>query len=417
MGPSFRSTWFGFACVMVAVFASAATAPAFADLFEVTGIRVDATADNAQAAQQQAIFEGQARAVRQMFQKLTLATDHSRLPPADGDMINRLVRSYEVINERRSAQRYIAEMRVQFQPEGVRRALRQNGLPYAETVSPRALVLPVISDPPDVRLWESPNAWRAAWQDLAWRDHLVDLVLPYGELGDVSTITATQAASGDLNALQAIAERYDAADVYVMMAFPDPGAGRMSVEVRRYGTVAEVALRNSYAVGAAASDQSGAGFMRAAAAVAKQLDQQWISQNLLDFRSVNSVAVEVPLGDLGTWLNVRRRLEALSQIDRIEIASLNTAKAELRLSYLGTESRLVSALAAREFDLVESETGSLRLLDRVATARTRAIPPPAAPAAGGEANASFEPEPVEAPQPPEPEYEPEPVAIDHLLVE
>jgi len=411
MGPSWRLPWIGFACASVAWLALAVGVAQAAELFEVTGVRVVATAEDARAAQQKAIYAGQVQAVRRMFEKLTLVTDHSRLPPPDGDMINRLVRSYEVTNERRSAKRYIAEMTVQFQPDAVRAALRQYGVPYAETVSPLALVLPVVTDSAGARLWASPNDWRAAWQDLAWRGHLTDLALPYGELADVSTIAADQAATGDLLALKKIADRYAAADVLVMMAWPDANSGRVSVEVRRYGADAQVLLRDSYALDPQAPDATGISYVGAAAAVARQLDQAWIAQNLLDFRAVNSLSVEVPLGELGAWLSVRRRLEALSQIDRIDIASLSTAKAELTLSYLGTESRFLSALAAREFELVESESGLLRLEDRVARAGTRAM---TMPAAGGDA--VVEPSEI-ADTPPIPEIEPEPVMIDDLLVE
>lgn len=391
------------ACLALTVGAAHAT-----DLFEVTGVRVDATADDARAAQQKAIYAGQAKAVRRMFQKLTLITDHSRLPAADGDMINRLVRSYEVTNERRSAERYIAEMTVQFQPDAVRNALRQYGVPYAETVSPRALVLPVVNDSSGARLWASPNTWRAAWQDLGWRGRLVELVLPYGELADVSAITANQATTGDLHALKSIADRYAAADVFVMMAWPDINAGRVSVEVRRYGVATQVVLRDGYPLDAQTGD-AGPSYAGAAAAVARQLDQAWISQNLLDFRTVNAMSVEVPLGELGAWLSVRRRLEALSQIDQIDIASLSREKAELRINYLGSESRFVSALSARDLDLVEAEPGLWRLEDRVAGANIRSVTAPAA--GGGAVTAQPAVENVPA------AVEPLPVTIDDLLVE
>ena len=93
------------------------------------------------------------------------------------------------------------------------------------------------------------------------------------------------------------------------------------------------------------------------------LEQDWIAANLLDFGTVTGVAVAVPLSGLGQWLDVRARLEALSQIERIEINSLSPVVADLTLHYLGSEERLVTALRARKLALVENGEGGRTVED------------------------------------------------------
>ena len=141
--------------------------------------------------------------------------------------------------------------------------------------------------------------------------------------------------------------------------------------------------------------------------IGSTLDAQFPEENLPAI--YNALKVEVPLGELGAWLSVRRRLEALSQIERIDIASLSRAKAELTLNYLGGENRFVSALAAREFDLVEAQPGLWRLEDRMGSINARSM---TAPASGGEAAVRPAVDSTTTP-----EVEPLPVMLDDLLVE
>ena len=348
------------------------------DLFSVAGVRIDAIAESAQAAQQAALRRGQATALRSMFKKLTLVADHPRLPSIDRPMIDRLMRSYQVTSERRSAQRYVAKITVYFDPDRVRETLRLADIPYAETVSPTSLVLAVLVDQAGARLWASPNDWRLAWENFNRGGRLVNLAMPYGELADISAVSADQALTGDQVALATIAARYGANDVVVAIAQPQ-SPNQLMVELHRHGETATLLLRGTRDLALAApaepdlaavaegdpltpdetEDQDLAATRRAAygtviAEIVAVLEQDWIAANLLDFGVVTGVAVAVPLSGLGQWLNIRARLEALSQIERIEINSLSPVVADLTLHYLGSESRLVTALRARKLALVDN---------------------------------------------------------------
>jgi hypothetical protein len=354
------------------------------DLFSVSGVRVDATAESAQAAQRTALKRGQIAALRLMFQKLTLVADHPRLPSVDSAMIDRLMRSYEVNSERRSAERYVAEISVFFDPDGVRSVIRQAGVPYAETVSPTSLLLPVFIDDAGTRLWESPNEWRMAWEKFSRGGRLVDMILPYGELADLAAVSADQALAGDPVALAAISARYDVGDVVVAIA-QSMGQTQVAIEIRRHAEASEVLLRGNRTLLLTAPDEADlAGSLETGTAeevamaarisaygvviadVVAVLEQAWIAENLLDYQTVTGLPVEVPLHGLSQWIDVRQRLEALSQIDRVDIDSLSPVSASLTLHFLGTEDRLASALQRRKLSLIEDLDGNFTVTDLAA---------------------------------------------------
>ena len=63
-----------------------------ADVYTVTGVPVDATANNAQEARDKAVVQGQMRAARLLLERLALRTDHPRLPAIDAKSLPELIR-------------------------------------------------------------------------------------------------------------------------------------------------------------------------------------------------------------------------------------------------------------------------------------------------------------------------------------
>jgi hypothetical protein len=68
---------------------------------------------------------------------------------------------------------------------------------------------------------------------------------------------------------------------------------------------------------------------------------------------VRTLSVVVPIASLRDWVEVRRRLSAITLVQRAEVRSLARTEGELNLSYYGDESRLRQALAQRQLSLLQ----------------------------------------------------------------
>ena len=130
-----------------------------------------------------------------------------------------LIRGYEVIRERTSRIRYLADLNVTFSANEVRQFFLSNNINYAETPSAPVLVIPLLIRQGAASLWETPNPWRDAWQNLPKQKGLVDILVPVGNLADIRDIAAIQALRGDQKKLKKIAKRYNAKTVVVAKAF------------------------------------------------------------------------------------------------------------------------------------------------------------------------------------------------------
>src|SRR4029079_16874589 len=118
------------------------------------------SAESATAARDLAMTQGRPAAWTKLFRRLTATAQWSKQPQLDDNALIRLVRSFEVSGERRSTTRYLAEATYHFNPVGVRAVLRQANIPYTETRSRPALVIPVIAGKPG---FDPASPWAKAW--------------------------------------------------------------------------------------------------------------------------------------------------------------------------------------------------------------------------------------------------------------
>ena len=176
------------------------------------------------------------------------------------------------------------------------------------------------------------------------------LILPLGDAEDLAAIDAGQAEAGQSQALTAIAQRNGGSEAVVALATalrPAGGLSGLEVSVKRYrsGRLLD-AQDKSFTVNSGESD---ADFLkRAADAVAADIESGAKSARS-DQQA--SLAATVPLTSLGEWLQVRKRLSAVSSIRKIDLLSLSRQEARIALKYVGSEDQLKSGLAAVDLDL------------------------------------------------------------------
>jgi Uncharacterized protein conserved in bacteria (DUF2066). len=328
------------ALLLVLLAASPAAAQVAGDAFAVRGIDVDVTAANPQAARDQAIAEGQARALRMLLERLTAPADHARLPKADAVQY---VRDFSIDSERASSTRYIATLTVRFNPTAVRRLLQGAGIAYAEPRN-RVLVVAPLFTPQGGRpvLWDDPNPWREAWTGLGGGG-LVPLVVPTGDLADARALSAEQAMAGNPEAMLALASRWRTPDVMVVSAGLTQDGRRLDVAVTASAGAPKPFDAMSYQL--LEGETTEAMLVRAARDIDRAVDTVFKQPNLLQFDHAGTLPALVPLTGLQDWLAVRERLGRVSQVRRWELVSLSKVEAALVLHVVGDQDQVNAALA------------------------------------------------------------------------
>lgn len=339
----------------LALLAGLSPMPAWADLFTVSDVPVDAEATTAAAAREVALAAGQREAYGKLLRRLTLRQDYDKHPELDDADIAGLVQSFEVDNEKTSATRYLANLRVQFSKEAIRELLRAFGIPFSETASRPVLVIPVYETAGTKLLWDEPNPWMVAWTQHSNAESLVPMFPPLGDLQDITVITATQAVDGDADRIKALADRYGVSDALVAAAtlsrdFSN-NTNRLTVNLFRYGD--NPGRVDVLTFTGAEADGVESLLMRAVSEVTGRLEEDWKRETTLRFGSEASLSATVPLNDLSDWLTIRDRLSQIAEVRKVDIASLSMGDAQLVLHFLGDQEQLSLALAQRDLELVD----------------------------------------------------------------
>ena len=332
------------------------------DLFEVTGLQVDARAADELQAKQEGISEAQQQALHEVFRRLVSADNVVRLPEVTSDMLATMVRDYDISDEKFGGGRYLATLSVRFDPEEVAAVLRSQRIPFAMTRSRPIVVLPVIDIGTARRLWDDPNPWREAWEGQLPHPGLFTLVVPIGDLSDVAAINVNYALAGDPVGLEEIASKYQAAGTVVAVASIGRGSSA--------GRLVNVTLTFSgggYDGRTIERRYSGSGSLQGflnqvVGELLRDLESGWKDENMLDFTQEERISVLVPIKGLGNWIEIRDRLSAMARIQSIAVARMTRAEAEVDIVYVGTTDQLRSALALQGLELVFSPENPLWVL-------------------------------------------------------
>lgn len=352
-----RSLFVGFSLLAAGLLCPAPEAAADVEVYTVSGVPVDATADTATAARETALAEGHREAYRRLMARLVLEEDAAYAPNLGQGEIAQLVQDFSVVDEKTSAVRYLAELTFRFKPDAVRDLFRSYRLRFTETRSKPLLVLPIyLTAAGEVLLWEESNVWAFAWAERDLTEELVPLLIPLGDLGDVAAIDVQRAVAGDSGALSDIALRYGAEGVLVaqagMVGDPVDGDARLDVIADRYDDSAW----RIYADSIVQTNPGGAEdlFNIAINAVVASAQADWKAANHLSFDDQRMLSAIVPVSELGDWLEVKKRLTDIASIVRMDLVYMTRQYAQVDIGFIGDEERLSRALAQSDLALSRS---------------------------------------------------------------
>jgi hypothetical protein len=352
-----RWPWRGIvAAFCVALGVTQAVAADRPDIFTVANIHVDESAGAATDARTTALAKGERQAFAQLFRRLTLKGE--RLPQLSGEALSGVVQDFAVANEKNSRVRYIADLTYRFKAAAVRNLMREYHVRYAETPSKPMLILPLYEVGGTMALWEDPNPWKKAWTNAPPRDGLVPIVVPPGDLTDIGTINAQQAANGEDDRINAMAKRFGVDTVIVAHATLAPGSRpgeeQLDIAAVTFGPIErEQTLVSS--VKPTAGETSEALAARAQTVLVEMIEDDWKRANLLQFGQNAVMIADMPLSSLSEWVEAQKRFKSVAVIQKVDLVLMSRTEARFNLYYLGDTQQLRLALAQQDMTLTEGE--------------------------------------------------------------
>ena len=330
------------------------------EVFVIENVAVDETSSTALKAREKALEIGQKSAWKKLLERMTFPETVKKVTDIPYSELRSLIRGYEVIRERTSTVRYLADLNVTFSANEVRQFFLRNNIDYAETPSAPVLVIPLLIRQGAASLWKTPNPWRDAWQNLPKQKGLVDILVPVGNLADIRDIAAIQALRGDQKKLKKIAKRYNAKMVVVAKAFKRFGIKdnlpilEIIITKIRTDQVEETIIDTIKGeIGDDLLDLLGVGVTR----VVNSIVDSWKKENAVTTGLLLRVPVFVPITGLNNWLGIKSQLDEIGILKRTNLRRLSKREAFIDLWVTGNITLLQNALRSKNLSLLEHSKG------------------------------------------------------------
>ena len=351
----------GCALVVLAVLAMLEGAAKADDaVFTVANYPVEARAENAVAAKERALLDGQQAAFRSLLKRLVAVTAYARIGSLSAIKAGELVEGYSVRSERNSSTEYLANLDFAFNAQAVRELLRREGIPFSEEQAPRLVLVP---------LWRGngaqpteSEAWTGAWAGLDLEHSVTPIKLERLKAG-VKPEAIRALAGGDGGALRALVGSYGSELVVVALAEPEPDKQRLVVTLAGRDAVGAFGLRRAYKI-----DASDPGYTNELAAVVALgiIEGRWKAIRAGVGTSAfpaagGELSIAVAFRGMGEWQDISRKLAATPGVEQLEVAGLSARSARVTLRYAPGGEELADQLA-RQGLVLRNNQGTWTLL-------------------------------------------------------
>lgn len=291
------------------------------DVYTISGIEVDERAPTVAEAQKKAFASAKQIGARLLIERLTLPEDRAAATDLilDQATVDRMAAAVDVEEEVAGAGRYRGQLAVIYNPAQVRSVLTQVGLPFTDSLAPKAVLFTSASNGMDL-------AWNLAWEE-APKGSLVPLLIsrsagysaemPWDVLQDeIALYGAQRAIFADL--------RGSSGGYRVELVSITPSGPRRIGITRRASTL------------------SGA-----IDAVALRLNDDWKQTSIIRDTSRTLIEATVRYTSLTEWITLRSALAQSPLVSNFQTRAIATDGAVVAFAFAGNGERLTNDLRDR----------------------------------------------------------------------
>jgi hypothetical protein len=324
--------------------------PAAADVrvFTIGNYPVDARAQDAVAAKEKAIAQGQQAAFRSLLKRLVPVDSYKMIAKLGQNPAANLISGFSVRSERNSTTSYTATLDFSFDPHKVRDLLRQRGIPFVdEPAKETAVVLVLQPMGLNSATVLSADNWRDAWKALDLENGLAPVKL-HDKPQALTPDMLKAAMSNPEASLRAIAVLARSGQAILAIAEPDVAARRLHVTLSGVDGVGRILLRRTWRL-----DPGDALYAAELAAVVAlgTLEGRWKATSGRTAAplpaagaQLQPVQLYVEFRNQQDWQRIRRQLEDMPGVSDLSIGGLSGGAANVALRYPGGGAALAGAL-------------------------------------------------------------------------
>lgn len=329
-------------------------------VFSINNVKVDVTAKNAAAARSQAFSRAQVLAFSRLMNKMMSETQQSQFSMPDKETVSLMVKDFEIVSEKLSAVRYVGVYNFRFKGDEVRKLLGTLGVQYSDVQSRPILLFPFYQLGAKTYLWGETNPWMKAWRETSSYSGLVPIMVPIGDLTDMSDIRDDQSLTYNQQTMRNMMQRYNVQDAIVTIAVPDrhPQVSELgqalgvplTVYVYRVDAQGPTYIRRLN-MPSDVTETMDTAMSKAVMLVRKEVSKDWKRQTAVHAGHQSYIEATVPFRNMQQWIETKRYLESQQAISSVAVQSIMSSQARVKIDYRGSVERLKLSLAQSDMTL------------------------------------------------------------------
>lgn len=330
------------------------------EMFRVTNLHVDITADTAAAARTKALAQVQREAFNQLLSRIVLPEDQDKLNEVLGregvtSDIQNYVRGLEISDEKTSTVRYIANVTVSFNQKAIEDLLTINNIRYGETTGQTLAVVPLFWDGQRYVLWDDENIWLDAWRSANVGNGLVPVIVP----SESTELSVDEAVRKDTDALTSFATAQSANAALVVVAHWQQEALQLTIKQTVFNAGAE--QRTTTTVVRGQPEQSTQEVMaEGVKRVYARLQNGWKHQTVRSPQLTYTEA-KITFDSYGEWAAALRAVQAARGVDKVKTVRFNRSYAVVDIFHNLKDGALQTALREQKLSVQKGDPLELKM--------------------------------------------------------
>ena len=311
-----------------------AVSAANADVYLVTDVAVDVTAENSVQARAQAFEEARLKAARRLMDRLTTQQDRNAAGGVamNSQIASRLAAAVDVQDEKQSATRYVGLLAVKFDERAVKSFLNVYDMPYVDTQAGLALIVP---EADETVSWEE---WALNWQGRADKNVLSPYVTTTQVFLDPVTWEDVSEEVLAIGAQRAVIARLSATETgFFVQLFEMHGETESRLPIGATGPFETMADARKSSVG--------------------YLEAAWKNQTIV--RAIGETAVQAVASYQNStgWVTIERALKNSRLVKNYQVENISLKGADLSFAFSGRPDQLSAELRANGVRLSAGDFG------------------------------------------------------------
>ena len=313
----------------------------------IAGVYVDVTASDTTAAKQSAMNEANKKGLATVVNRITDDAAVQKFESLSSEQVINFIREVNVIDEKSSATRYMASLKVKVNEDLLRIYMKEQGMPFIKDSPHDVLIIPIMrrASHTEPMLFTDDNLWLQAWNSRTIKDGLVT----FHALKTDHNLNARDILALNAGTLDRIIRENEISDIHIAEAYPDQDF--FTVNMTSYLT----GLRGSFQIdmtdNPAYIDQA---IAKSVARVVDFVKRQRVRQ----VHATEKIVVLYNYPALKDWIAVESFLRKSDYVSNMTVDAFGNGKVQFKVEYAGTLEGLQRHLQRNGFRLRENQNNS-----------------------------------------------------------